>query len=389
MAPSSREKRGCYRLSLSAVQALGAVVVLLWAASADAATWHLVDQVLIDDHGTRPSVWSGTVAYLNGYGGPVMYYNGSTSVELYPAALHNYEPALAGSVVAWRSCQDDPRSNEILRWNGERAVDISRSPGVIDSDVAVARRGDVMWSQEHQWLMFYDASTGTTIDLNIRGVGPFLYITPTGTVTFVYQDPDTQDVWYFDGSTTRLIGPGLGEQNAHNARAAVWDGAIVWVGPGVGDPFSAGEIFFWKDGQTTRVTNDDAVQGIADDYPCVWNDLVVWQRAAADPMQPRIFLWDGTDTTPLTTKRTQYPSFDDGWLAWVDYTAGLCLARIVRDGDCNHDQVVDAVDFAVVAGCFTGPDAGPVPDGCECGDLNGDTDVDLADFAAYQVLPED
>ncbi len=378
-------------MSLSAVQALRAVVVLLWAASADAATWHLVDQVLIDDYGTWPSVWSGTVAYLNGYGGPVMYYDGSTVVQLYPAALHNYEPALAGSVVAWRNCQLDPRSNEILRWSEGHAVNISNSPGVVDSDVAVSRKGDALWSRDHRWLMFYDASAGTTIDLNIRGVGPFLYVAPSGTVTYVYQDPDTQDVWYFDGSTTRLIGPGFGEQNAHNARAAVWDGAIVWVGPGVGDSFSAGEIFFWKNGQTTRVTNDDAVLGLADDYPSVWNDVVVWQRASDGPLLTRIFLWDRTEITQLTTKRTQYPSFHDGWLAWVDYYAGLQLARVIPDlnGDCNLDDVVDAADFAVVVVCFTGPDAGPVLDGCACGDLDGDTDVDLADFAAYQTLPED
>ena len=54
------------------------------------------------------------------------------------------------------------------------------------------------------------------------------------------------------------------------------------------------------------------------------------------------------------------------------------------DFDCDGD--VDLVDFAAWPDCMTGPDAGPVPTGCEAVDFDMDDDVDLPDFAAFQAL---
>jgi hypothetical protein len=378
-------------MSRPRARCMGAAVALMLVASVQAATWYLVDPVLIDAYGTWPSVWSGTVAYTYTVGGPVMYYDGTTATQVYPASLHNYEVSLANGVIAWRNCQVDPGSNEILRWNGQTVVNISNSPEVPDSDVALGSNGDILWSRDHLWLMYYDASAGTTTDLGIKGVGSSLYITPGGEVTYAYQDPDTHDVLYFDGAAMHVVGPGFGEGDSHNARPAVWEGAVAWIGPGIGDSFTAGEVFFWKQGQTTRVTNDDAVNGRTDDYPSLWNDVVVWQRAPVSAFQTRVFLWDGTATSQLTTTRTLFPSFHGGWVTWVDYASGLYVARVIPDidGDCNEDGVVDGEDFAVVAGCFTGPGGGPVEDTCQCGDLDADTDVDLADFAMFQALPTD
>ncbi|MCK4342739.1 MAG: PKD domain-containing protein [Phycisphaerae bacterium] len=49
------------------------------------------------------------------------------------------------------------------------------------------------------------------------------------------------------------------------------------------------------------------------------------------------------------------------------------------DGDCD----VDLDDFAIFAGCMAGPD-NPYPAGCDDADLDIDDDVDLSDFAAFQ-----
>ncbi len=56
------------------------------------------------------------------------------------------------------------------------------------------------------------------------------------------------------------------------------------------------------------------------------------------------------------------------------------------DGDGNADGAVDDFDFALFADCVTGPDAVAVPTGCTPFDLDGDTDIDFADFAALQYL---
>lgn len=377
-------------MSFFTLRGVGAMVVLQLISLSQAATWYLVDPVLVHDQGTWPSVWSGELGYLHNAGGAVMYFDGVGSELVYPAALSNYEPAFANGVLAWRNCQDSAPSNEILRWSGQTVVNISNSPGIVDSDVAVGSNGDVMWSKSHQWLMYYDASTGATVDLGIRGVVPSMYVTSDGVVTYVYQCPDTFNVRYFDGTTTHTIGLGFGQGTSYNGRPKVCDGAVAWIGRGEGDSFTAGEVFFWRDGVTTRVTDDDAAGGKADDYPSLWNDVIVWQRAEISAFQTRIFLWDGTHITQITSTRSLFPSFHGGWVAWVDYAAGLKLARVIPDldGDCNQDGVVDGDDFALIAVCFAGPDSGPLGEGCQCGDLDDDGDIDLADIAALQTLPQ-
>ena len=57
----------------------------------------------------------------------------------------------------------------------------------------------------------------------------------------------------------------------------------------------------------------------------------------------------------------------------------LCLAF----GDCDGDGDVDLADFLAFQSCYTGP-VGPVNPGCECANFDGDDDVDLADFLAFQ-----
>jgi len=67
--------------------------------------------------------------------------------------------------------------------------------------------------------------------------------------------------------------------------------------------------------------------------------------------------------------------FDQGWVALTD------LAEM---GDCDFDGDVDRTDFESFQDCFYGPDERPDPPGCTCHDIDGDRDVDLADFAILQ-----
>jgi hypothetical protein len=56
-------------------------------------------------------------------------------------------------------------------------------------------------------------------------------------------------------------------------------------------------------------------------------------------------------------------------------------------GSCwalNVDGFVDLGDFACFADCLVGPVHVP-PDGCACADIDACADVDLADFAGFQV----
>jgi len=52
--------------------------------------------------------------------------------------------------------------------------------------------------------------------------------------------------------------------------------------------------------------------------------------------------------------------------------------------DGNRDLSVDEKDYAHYDLCSFGPDLG-MPLNCDCFDVDGDGDLDLADFAAFQI----
>lgn len=83
----------------------------------------------------------------------------------------------------------------------------------------------------------------------------------------------------------------------------------------------------------------------------------------------------GADTALLSARS----DLDGGTRAY----ATLTTARRLR-GDLNGDGVVDGADFTALADCLTGPGIG-ILGGCNDADLDLDADVDLADFAVFQL----
>ncbi len=67
----------------------------------------------------------------------------------------------------------------------------------------------------------------------------------------------------------------------------------------------------------------------------------------------------------------------------IDY-GGNAVTLTVIGGDCDSDGFIDIDDFATCADCLQGPDTAVNP-GCDCLDLDEDGDIDLADFAEFQV----
>lgn len=55
-------------------------------------------------------------------------------------------------------------------------------------------------------------------------------------------------------------------------------------------------------------------------------------------------------------------------------------------GDVDDDSDCDLFDYRVFQDCFTGKDAGPIDEGCEQVDFDGDHDVDLEDFSGFHLL---
>jgi hypothetical protein len=62
-------------------------------------------------------------------------------------------------------------------------------------------------------------------------------------------------------------------------------------------------------------------------------------------------------------------------------------------GDLNSDTHIDLTDYALLAGCMSGPDVSTPPPGCapesfDSADLDDDHDVDVADMAIFSRLFE-
>ena len=87
-----------------------------------------------------------------------------------------------------------------------------------------------------------------------------------------------------------------------------------------------------------------------------------------------------------------YDCNGNGQLDECDIAEGLsrdCDGNGVPDecqlfGDLDGDGDVDLFDYASFTGCITGPGGGPVDPGCEVGDFDCDEDVDLSDFYDFQ-----
>lgn len=76
---------------------------------------------------------------------------------------------------------------------------------------------------------------------------------------------------------------------------------------------------------------------------------------------------------------------DAGAMTGGDFemTAGFWFPVVA--GDCNADGTVNLVDYESFLACITGPDGGLVSPDCACFDFTDDDDVDLIDFAIFQV----
>ena len=55
-------------------------------------------------------------------------------------------------------------------------------------------------------------------------------------------------------------------------------------------------------------------------------------------------------------------------------------------GDCDLSGAIDLLDFQAFGDCVTGIGSGPVDANCLCADFDEDQDVDLHDFAGFQVV---
>jgi hypothetical protein len=69
----------------------------------------------------------------------------------------------------------------------------------------------------------------------------------------------------------------------------------------------------------------------------------------------------------------------------VAFRSGVkAVFNVCATGDFNADGEVDLLDFAEFELCFTGPDGGPIDPFCEPGDMDRDGDIDCTDWDLFR-----
>ncbi len=103
--------------------------------------------------------------------------------------------------------------------------------------------------------------------------------------------------------------------------------------------------------------------------------------SSADGLYSFLLVPPGTYTLTLTKQDTGTRQ-----IAGVTVFAGqVTRVNISLGPDFDGDGDVDLTDFTAFQGCFNGPNATPAASGCGAADLDSDGDVDLADFNAISA----
>ena len=95
------------------------------------------------------------------------------------------------------------------------------------------------------------------------------------------------------------------------------------------------------------------------------------------------------DNQPTVYLRWTMGTTDSAWTycGWnIDDVEIRATTPAAGDGDCDGDGNVDLVDFAAFQRCYSGPDAEWIPAACAPADTDGDGDVDHADAGLFTTL---
>lgn len=237
--------------------------------------------------------------------------------------------------------------------------------------------GAVLWSQGHP---FYDPAIRTAFGVSVAAAGDVngdgladvvvgAYIDSTLSPTsnngsaHVFAGPSGDRLWSWEGeAVTDFFGfsvGGAGDVNGDGADDLVI-GAYGHFGPagwasGKAYVYSGatGRLLWFANGESSGDIFGREVAGVGDVDGDGLADVGVgaqWHRGEAGVDQGRAYVY-----------------------------------RSVPRGDCDCNGVIDKDDLVAFFGCLTGAGVCWSVQGCGCVDLDGDGDVDLRDFAAFQA----
>ena len=155
----------------------------------------------------------------------------------------------------------------------------------------------------------------------------------------------------------------------------------------LGDP----EVPVWtEDPESLAVTHDDVltvgepttflVEVYSGGNPMDGATVCLWKDGDIYEVENTVAGVATFEITPATTGTMYVTATEHNYLPYE----GQAVVGDTSDGDCDGDGDVDLSDFLAFQTCFTGP-GGTLTPGCVCADFDGDDDVDLQDFLAFQT----
>lgn len=150
-------------------------------------------------------------------------------------------------------------------------------------------------------------------------------------------------------------------------------------------------VVLWRDGELTRLAPDGTggsrLSNRDDVFTIIWDETRdLWRPWLIRASVHRIRLYQLSDEDRRwgVGDLNDYGETVCQWGNRRDWGGGALFLRRVRTGDADFDDRIDLGDASRLKRCMTGP--GRVDGLCECRflDVDYDTDVDLADFSAFQ-----
>jgi len=300
-------------------------------------------------------------------------------------------------VIAWFECSTSDRRN-LAAWNMHKMSDVSWTMSLIpydadqdgDLDVIVTDRYNYspIFKEGARWLENPGVSSGKQTgrwdswligaqtknpmlsvmsDLDGNGMDELVVPTFVGGLSYFKPGSNVRQPWL---ESTIAQPPNAGTPKGCNVGDIDLDGRpdIVISFANTPDGNSGVLWLSYPNAPTDPVWIDHEISGSVG-YK---NDIV----ALVD--------LDGDGDLDVITTEEEWPP-DSRGLGVIWYENPARSAPVSPSGDFDNDGDVDLTDFALFQICFNGPNFAPGPKCAVNADFDGDHDVDLADFAAFQA----
>ncbi len=237
-------------------------------------------------------------------------------------------PVTRNGKIVWKGVYKNSGDTEILLWNGKKTKNISHNDKSNEYEPSFDGN-NICWRTyrcdddtcEGNIYFYNGKKTKKIASYNLGSYTPssgyppsWHSLAPTthdGYVTWAAYDGNDYEIFLWkDGETTQIT-----DNDTDDYEPQVHNGQISFTGEvdGVMD------VYFWNGTSTENISNGSSVYQLNQDS-YLWNSKIVWSRWDYDTNNYQIFYYDGTNMTQITNYETGKYSFEpvllENEIAW-------------------------------------------------------------------------